>query len=327
MGQYGLEVHVAFNDWHKEVSMRVSLTFDDGPNTVTSPRLLDVLEKYNTRASFFLIGNNIHDDCLPVMERQLKDGCSIECHSWSHPAFPDLTAEQMLKEIDDTNSLIEKNLGWKTKFFRPPYIALNQLMYDTIKMPFICGRGVEDWNMDIPAEVKAKGVIDNVKDGQIILLHDMTGNQTTVDAVDIIIPTLLERGVEQMLKEIDDTNSLIEKNLGWKTKFFRPPYIALNQLMYDTIKMPFICGRGVEDWNMDIPAEVKAKGVIDNVKDGQIILLHDMTGNQTTVDAVDIIIPTLLERGVEFYNVRELFDVCNVNPFKANTIWTDVLED
>ena len=224
MGQYGLEVHVAFNDWHKEVSMRVSLTFDDGPNTVTSPRLLDVLEKYNTRASFFLIGNNIHDDCLPVMERQLKDGCSIECHSWSHPAFPDLTAEQMLKEIDDTNSLIEKNLGWKTKFFRPPYIALNQLMYDTIKMPFICGRGVEDWNMDIPTEVKAKGVIDNVKDGQIILLHDMTGNQTTVDAVDIIIPTLLERGVE-------------------------------------------------------------------------------------------------------FYNVRELFDVCNVNPFKANTIWTDVLED
>ena len=176
--------------------MRVALTFDDGPNTVTTPKLLGVLEKYKVPASFFLVGHNIIEDCFPVMERQLKDGCTIECHSWSHPAFPQLSRDEMLKEINDTNNLIEKALGWKTEFFRPPYIALCPEMYDIIHMPFICGRGVDDWKIELPAQTKASGVIDNVEDGQIILLHDSEGNQTTVDAVDMIIPALLERGVE-----------------------------------------------------------------------------------------------------------------------------------
>ena len=53
--------------------MRVALTFDDGPNTVTTPKLLDVLEKYKVPASFFLVGHNIIEDCFPVMVTEMAD--------------------------------------------------------------------------------------------------------------------------------------------------------------------------------------------------------------------------------------------------------------
>lgn len=127
-----------------------------------------------------------------------------------------------------------------------------------------------------------------------------------------------------MIEEIEKTNAAIEKYSGEKPIFFRPPYIAVNQLMYDTIKMPFIEGRGVDDWNDSVSVETRVEGVIKNAHDGQIILLHDMSGNQKTVEALKKIIPVLKENGAEFYTVRDLFKVCGVNPNQKNKIWTDL---
>ena len=172
------------------------LTFDDGPNTTTTVHVLDVLKKYNVPASFFLIGRNITDQSMRMIDRELEQGCTIECHSWTHPAFPDLSAQQMIDEVESTNSAIEKICGIKPVFFRPPYIALNDLMYETIHMPFIQGRGVEDWVFEIPAQKKAQDVLDKAHDGEIILLHDSEGNETTAQALEIFIPALLEKGAE-----------------------------------------------------------------------------------------------------------------------------------
>ncbi len=176
--------------------MRISLTFDDGPNCTTTTHVLELLEKHKVRASFFLIGKNITKDSSENIHREIADGCSVECHSWSHPAFPKLTPEEMIEEIEKTNAAIEKYSGEKPMFFRPPYIALNQLMYDTIRMPFIEGRGVDDWNDSVSVETRVEGVIKNAHDGQIILLHDMEGNEKTVEALKKIIPVLKENGAE-----------------------------------------------------------------------------------------------------------------------------------
>ena len=163
--------------------LRISLTFDDGPNTTTTVQVLDLLEKYNVKASFFLIGQNINAETRPMIDRQVKNGHSVECHSWTHSEFPKLTVEQMKEEVEKTNALITECTGTKPMFFRPPYIALNDLMFQTIDMPFICGHGVEDWEESASVEHRVKGVLDNARDGMIVLLHDFVGNDKTVKAL------------------------------------------------------------------------------------------------------------------------------------------------
>lgn len=186
--------------------LRISLTFDDGPNTTTTVQVLDLLEKYNVKASFFLIGQNINAETRPMIDRQVKNGHSVECHSWTHSEFPKLTVEQMKEEVEKTNALITECTGTKPMFFRPPYIALNDLMFQTIDMPFICGHGVEDWEESASVEHRVKGVLDNARDGMIVLLHDFVGNDKTVKALEQIIPELLKRGAEFMtIRELFDS--------------------------------------------------------------------------------------------------------------------------
>jgi peptidoglycan/xylan/chitin deacetylase (PgdA/CDA1 family) len=178
--------------------MRMALTFDDGPNTTTTMHVLDVLKEYGIRASFFLIGQNITEASRAAIDRQVAEGHSVECHSWTHPFMTKLSAEEIRAEVERTNALIETCTGTPPMFFRPPYIDVNELMYRTIDMPFICGQGVEDWVPEVPANLRAQRLIENAKDGQIVLLHDMEGNEHTVEALKTAIPVLLEKGAEFM---------------------------------------------------------------------------------------------------------------------------------
>jgi peptidoglycan/xylan/chitin deacetylase (PgdA/CDA1 family) len=179
-----------------EGKLRISFTFDDGPHTATTLEVLDLPTSTGIRASFFLIGQNITDESKSTIKREIDEGHTVECHSWTHPAFPDLTAEQMRNEVERTNEMIEACTGIAPMFFRPPYIAVNDLMFETIHMPFICGLGIRDWEPDASAEERCKLLLDNVHDGQIILLHDLSGNGKTVEALKNAIPVLKERGAE-----------------------------------------------------------------------------------------------------------------------------------
>lgn len=174
----------------------IALTFDDGPNTDTTPLVLDKLEEHGIVASFFVIGNNITDESAEVMKRAYNMGCDIENHSQSHPDMTKMTAEEIKAEIDFTSDKVEEAVGERPQFFRPPYIAVNQTMFDVIDMPFICGYGAEDYNNAIGVEERVEKVLAQARDGGIILLHDMNGNVQTVEALDKIIPALKEQGYE-----------------------------------------------------------------------------------------------------------------------------------
>ena len=173
-----------------------ALTFDDGPNTVTTPLVIDKLEKYGVTASFFLVGNNITEDSARVAKRAFELGCEINSHSRTHSAMPELTPEEIRAEIAFTSEKIREITGCEPKFFRPPYIAVNDTMFENIDLPFIAGFGAEDWKDSVSAEERAEKVLAQMQNGCIILLHDMEGNSKTVYALDLIIPALLKDGYE-----------------------------------------------------------------------------------------------------------------------------------
>ena len=173
-----------------------ALTFDDGPNTTTTVEMLDVLERHGIVASFFLCGDNITDSTAPVVRRAFDMGCEMCNHSRTHPPFSELSPEQMLSEIEYTSEAIKNVIGHSPRFFRPPYIAVNDRVFDTVPLPMICGIGAEDWLDEISAQERHDRIVSQMVPGTIILLHDMDGNEKTVEAVDKLIPTLREMGYE-----------------------------------------------------------------------------------------------------------------------------------
>ena len=174
----------------------IALTFDDGPNTTTTVEILDLLEKYQVRASFFLVGQNLNDETAKVVKRAYNLGCDIENHSMTHSYMDKMTAEEIADEINTLNSKITDITGETPKFFRPPYIAVNNTMYDTINMTFISGLGCNDWDEKVTTDRRVLVLQRRAKDGLIFLLHDAEGNSQTVEALDQAIPYLLEQGYQ-----------------------------------------------------------------------------------------------------------------------------------
>lgn len=201
----------------------VALTFDDGPNLQTTPLMLDKLEEHGVVASFFLIGQYINEDTKPVMERELELGCEINNHSWSHSNMSAFTPEKIKEEIKKTSDIINETVGVSPKFFRPPYIAVSAAMYENIDLPFINGINCVDWDASVSSDKRIETILNNVKDGDIILLHDFNGNQNTVDALDGIIQGLKDDGyafvtVSKLfeLKEVDpNVENKIWTNPAW----------------------------------------------------------------------------------------------------------------
>lgn len=174
----------------------IAITFDDGPNASTTMEILDVLEKYQVRASFFLIGTNINDESAKSVKRAYDLGCDIENHSKTHSYMDKMTADEIKDEVAYVNDKVKEITGTTPKFFRPPYIAVNYTMYDNIDMTFISGYGCNDWEDRVTAEYRAKYLEKKAADGVIFLLHDAEGNSKTVEALDKAIPILLEKGFQ-----------------------------------------------------------------------------------------------------------------------------------
>ena len=173
---------------------RIALTFDDGPNTSITPQVLDLLEEYGIVASFFLIAQNITPESALQARRAYDMGCTIENHTVTHRPMNEMSTEEIREEIRGCTEKIVEITGEEPQFFRPPFIALSQTLFDSVDLPFICGSGCEDWVPTVSAEERASRVLANAKDGEIVLLHDMMWNGNTVEALKTIIPELKKRG-------------------------------------------------------------------------------------------------------------------------------------
>lgn len=174
----------------------VALTFDDGPSIDTTPALLEILKKYNVKASFFLVGSSMTKETVKYAEEAYAMGCELCNHSENHKGMSSLSDEEIVEEVNIAEEKIKQITGKNTLFFRPPYIDYNNRMMELIDKIFICGDGAEDWEPAISAEERYERIVAQVKNGSVILLHDMEGNINTVRAVEMIIPKLIEEGYE-----------------------------------------------------------------------------------------------------------------------------------
>ncbi|MEG1560244.1 MAG: polysaccharide deacetylase family protein [Clostridia bacterium] len=172
----------------------ICLTFDDGPNTPSTGKILDVLEANHARATFFVVGNRIEKHHT-VIERAHKLGCEIGNHTFDHKKkLTELDKDGLYAEINQTDELLFKYIGTNTPFIRPPGGSYNS---ETLKM---VDRPLVNWNVDtLDWKTRNKNaiiqeVIGKVKDGDIVLMHDLYS--TTADAVEYIVPKLLEQGFQ-----------------------------------------------------------------------------------------------------------------------------------
>ena len=174
----------------------IALTFDDGPNNTTTNEVLDVLEQYNAKASFFLIGDNINDESAVSVKRAYDMGCEIDNHSKTHSNMAAMDADKVKAEIAYVDEWVEQITGEKTRFFRPPFIDVSDALYDAVGLPFICGIDCQDYMENVTAQQRADYIMNGAKDGVIVLLHDAAGNSQTVEALKIVMPQLVEQGYE-----------------------------------------------------------------------------------------------------------------------------------
>ena len=198
----------------------IALTFDDGPNTTTSLQVIDLLEKYNVVASFFVVGDNINTSTAETIKKAYDLGCEIGNHSRTHSSMVELLDEDIIAEIEFTSNKVKEITGEAPRFFRPPYIAYNNTMHEEIGLPFIAGYGAYDWDPSYDAQKRYDLIMDQIADGGIILLHDFEGNNLTIKALDLLIPTLLDEGyqfvtVSQLfeIKEIEPREYYVYSNV------------------------------------------------------------------------------------------------------------------
>ena len=141
-----------------------------------------------------LMGSNINEKTIPVVKRAVSIGCGIGNHSYSHPFMDKLSVDEIKEEISRTEELIRGITGEGSVFFRPPFFATSDIMFDTIDMCFITGLGCRDWEKEVTDKERVRMVMDNACDGAIILLHDQPDNYPTVRALEELLPLLAEQG-------------------------------------------------------------------------------------------------------------------------------------
>jgi peptidoglycan/xylan/chitin deacetylase (PgdA/CDA1 family) len=173
----------------------VSLTFDDGPDAVVTPRILDVLARYQVKATFFFVGEKIAAQS-DVVQRAYREGHVIASHAWHHDDLAKKTDADVHDELLQTQMALYTQIGKKTVFMRPPYGSLNRRVLQEIEQ---MGYRVILWSLDTldwAAHEKnsiVRTIMRNVRAGDIILMHCDESRQATLDALPEIIQQLRRR--------------------------------------------------------------------------------------------------------------------------------------
>lgn len=179
----------------------VALTFDDGPESKYTSQIMDILDQYNIKATFFVIGQNAekHPEALKSIHER---GHEIGSHTWSHKYLPKLSKQEVEKEILRTEKLITDIIGEHSALLRPPYGAIKK---EGIEFVNSLGYNVVNWSVDTKdwagtsGEQMMKYVQQQLKPGGIILMHN-GGNpksvKNTVDTLPKMIEWIKEQGYE-----------------------------------------------------------------------------------------------------------------------------------
>ncbi len=195
----------------------IALTFDDGPSVYTNG-ILDILAAHDARATFFVLGPRA-EKYTGELARMEEMFCEIGNHTYNHIELTKLTQEQIAGEINATNEAIKRTLGRDTTLVRPPYGAVNDIVMASVTHPVVLWSvDTTDWQLK-DANAVASHILNIAQDGDIVLLHDIY--QTTLDAMQIVIPELKARGYQLVtVSEMVEARGAVLEN-GQKYFHFR----------------------------------------------------------------------------------------------------------
>jgi peptidoglycan/xylan/chitin deacetylase (PgdA/CDA1 family) len=177
----------------------VALTYDDGPYPPYTNQLLDIFDRYQAKATFFEIGRNIekHPEILPMI---VARGHELANHSYSHKDMMFKPREFLVSEIEKTDKLLQEFGGKQNHIsFRPPwgrrFVVLSYLLWQKHKKLIMWDVDSQDYEPTHTAENIANRVIDNVRSGSIVVMHDGGGDRSkTVAATEAIVKNLQSQG-------------------------------------------------------------------------------------------------------------------------------------
>lgn len=171
----------------------VALTFDDGPNGKTTRRIVDTLEKNGGKATFFMVGSRISGD-PDTVKRVYESGSEIASHTYDHVDLSRLSAAGIASQNERVNQLLRGIVPVTPSLLRPPYGTENAFVRQNAGMPLILWSvDTQDWKYR-NASRTVQTVLGSVKDGDIVLMHDL--QTSTADACEILIPELRKRGYQ-----------------------------------------------------------------------------------------------------------------------------------
>ena len=170
----------------------VALTYDDGPSIYT-PRILKTLKENNSVATFFVVGNRV-PTYSDTVKKAHDMGCEIGNHTYEHKSLPNLSETEVKRQISKTNKEVKKAIGEKPVIMRPTGGATNTNIKKWVGMPsIIWSVDTLDWKTR-NADSTRRAVLNRVKDGDIVLMHDLYS--ATATASETIIPELVRRGYQ-----------------------------------------------------------------------------------------------------------------------------------
>ncbi|WFD09627.1 polysaccharide deacetylase family protein [Tepidibacter hydrothermalis] len=181
---------------------KIALTFDDGPDARYTNRLLDLLKKYDVKASFFVVAHSTYGN-KKIVERIIDEGHTVGIHSLKHKHTWLSAPFETIRDFKESLRIFDE-LGVKTIFFRPPWGMFNiltQLMVNKLGLKTVLySMSTKDWKNNISSDDIINKIVNDVKNGDIILLHDSGGAKgapnKTIKALEYVIPKLIEDGYE-----------------------------------------------------------------------------------------------------------------------------------
>lgn len=192
-GDFDKKEQSVFGALSDEEHPKIALTFDDGPHPVYTEELLDGLKKRKVMATFFLIGNNIEGN-EEIVKRMAEEGHLIGSHTYNHVQLNKLSESKAKEEILKGCNKIYETTGVCPSFVRPPFGEWKKnLDFYVTMLPVFWNVDSLDWKLQNTEKI-VKRVVKDVKEGDIILMHDIF--ETSVQAAFQIIDTLEKENYE-----------------------------------------------------------------------------------------------------------------------------------
>ena len=172
----------------------VALTYDDGPSQISTKKLLDLLERYGAKATFFVTGVNASSN-KDLVKEIVDRGNEVGNHTLDHVWLTKTDEKEMKRQIYGNENLLKFLTNQKGEMLiRPPYGAINDDIMNTIQSPFIMWSvDSRDWEIKDVIKIQSN-VMRNVEDGDIIIMHD--GYETTIEASENVLIDLQKQGFE-----------------------------------------------------------------------------------------------------------------------------------